>query len=374
MAWTVVFDDIEGVEAELRCDAQLLDLSRSHGVEFAGQLLAKRVEPDVDDFSVLPYWKNFKKEFFEVICTESDKYESLRKELAESKRTARWVVFTVATAIGATISVPAVVLSPFVALAILGSMRIGVEAWCTTKREAFELADGAPVLLAMEKASSDVHLRFDLGVKDHGWTHGFADYPEGDEGEYELVGGPRDLPGELGPGRAYYIQGNNHSDDLFMYLKRRLSTDDGIVPNQEYALDFRVTFASNAPSGCIGAGGPPGEAVVLKVGAWPVEPDTTVIDGYRRMNLDKGHQSKGGVAASVAGNIANGTPCPEDGSPVDYVKLVRDQEHSGVQSNANGELWLLVGTDSGFEALTALYYLAVEVLLTGVSNASEEKE
>ena len=31
---------------------------------------------------------------------------------------------------------------------------------------------------------------------------------------------------------------------------------------------------------------------------------------------------------------------------------------------AMGALWLLVGTDSGFEGLTALYYQRIEVTLT----------
>jgi hypothetical protein len=38
-----------------------------------------------------------------------------------------------------------------------------------------------------------------------------------------------------------------------------------------------------------------------------------------------------------------------------------------VNANSRGELWLLVGTDSGFEGLTALYYQRIDVTLAPVS-------
>ena len=43
----------------------------------------------------------------------------------------------------------------------------------------------------------------------------------------------------------------------------------------------------------------------------------------------------------------------------------RTHEHpTPVTASADGDLWLLVGTDSGFEGLTRLYYLRFEVELT----------
>ena len=64
------------------------------------------------------------------------------------------------------------------------------------------------------------------------------------------------LPTELGiPGTGYYIQGTNTSDDLFMFLTRRLTSQDGIEPNVQYLLDFNLTLASDAPSNAIGSGG-----------------------------------------------------------------------------------------------------------------------
>jgi hypothetical protein len=153
-----------------------------------------------------------------------------------------------------------------------------------------------------------------------------------------------------------------------MYLKRRLRVEDGIVASQTYRVEYVITLASNAASGCVGIGGAPGESVYLKAGASPIEPLSVLqSNGYLRMNVDKGNQSTGGTAASVAGNIANGIPC-EQASPYHPFALIqRSHQHTtNVRANANGELWLLVGTDSGFEGLTSLYYQSIRVRLIPV--------
>jgi hypothetical protein len=83
------------------------------------------------------------------------------------------------------------------------------------------------------------------------------------------------------------------------------------------------------------------------------------------MNVDKGEQTTAGPAGSVVGDIANGLPCDSASGDVQpYVSLVK--EHSNevpVKGSASGELWLLVGTDSGFEGVTALYYQQIVVEL-----------
>jgi len=79
-----------------------------------------------------------------------------------------------------------------------------------------------------------------------------------------LEAGIRPLPPELGiDGTGYYLRGVNRSDDLVMFLRYCLGPEDGIVPGKQYRITIRVAFASNAPSGAVGIGGPPGEAVVL---------------------------------------------------------------------------------------------------------------
>jgi hypothetical protein len=226
------------------------------------------------------------------------------------------------------------------------------------------LVVGMIIYVVVTGISSSVRLEFDFRQGAQGWGAGFAEYsPEMED--LMLEGEIRSLPHELGAnGTGYYLQGMNHSDDLFMFLKRPLGTDDGVVPGMEYRAMFTIVLASNAPSGAVGIGGAPGESVYLKVGASPIEPETYLDSDsdYYLMNVDKGSGNSGsGIAASVAGNIANGLHAEEDPR---YISLERQHEHEyTVNASPDGELWLLIGTDSGFEGLTAIYYQSVTVTL-----------
>ena len=112
----------------------------------------------------------------------------------------------------------------------------------------------------------------------------------------------------------------------------------------------------------------PGESVYLKAGATPTDPVSTGND-LNELNVDKGFQSQsqGGQAASVAGDIANGVPAEEAGNTPKYVSIRRRHIHTtGATTTGSGELSLLVGTDSGFEGVTGLYYQRVTATLIPV--------
>lgn len=231
----------------------------------------------------------------------------------------------------------------------------------------------ATVLLAISffnlhaGAQTSTRTVFDFRQGDSGWQANFADYnPNFNEGNriFELDSGIRTLPPELNDGgTAFYIQGHNRSADLFMFLKRRLDAGNGIMAGRKYQVNFKIVFASQAQNNCFGIGGAPGESVTLKAGATTVEPLPSAVDNRDlRMNIDKGNQSTGGRDAGVVGNIANGVECGAE--PNSFVTLSRTYNHEAtVTANANGELWLIVGTDSGFEGLTRLYYQQIEVTL-----------
>lgn len=212
-------------------------------------------------------------------------------------------------------------------------------------------------------AADAIQLTYEFRNGDLGWQSGFADYPPGDEGIFEFEAGIRPLPAELmEPATGYVLQSHNRSDDVFMFLARPLGPNDGLRPSTSYQVSFSIVFASNAPTGCAGIGGAPGESVYLKAGATPVEPVPVPDDeGVLRLNVDKGDQSQGGPAASVVGNIANGIDCE---APAMYASLARTHVHPfAVQTDEAGTLWLLVGTDSGYEGLTRLYFQRIEVTL-----------
>ncbi|WEK33902.1 MAG: hypothetical protein P0Y53_15545 [Candidatus Pseudobacter hemicellulosilyticus] len=190
-----------------------------------------------------------------------------------------------------------------------------------------------------------------------GWTADFADYPAANEATYELQSGHEQLPAPLNQSqRGFRLSGNNHSDDLFMFIKSKIS---GLEANKTYKAFIEVQFASNAPSGT--AGGAPGESVFLKAGFTTIEPvkELEEATGYYRMNIDKSNQGNSGADLKVIGNIANGKTAAE----YTLLELGGESNVFTVQSNEAGEVWVTVGTDSGFEGATTLYYRMIGVRL-----------
>jgi len=205
-----------------------------------------------------------------------------------------------------------------------------------------------------------------------GWEADFADYPLA-QTDTQFDSGIRPLPPELHAGAsAYYVQGNNERNyDLFMYVRRRLGPTDGIKENQPYLVAYRISLASNAANDCLPTVGSPGESVFLKAGAAPRMPVSVLKEGTYRLNVDKGEVNMGGKHASLVGTIANGLACRDFSSPaaVPYASITRAHKHPmPVRSNDKGELWLLVGSESAYGALTALYFEQIEVELTPVSS------
>jgi hypothetical protein len=210
-------------------------------------------------------------------------------------------------------------------------------------------------------ASDEPVTSFDFETGSQGWNAGFADYPnDGDPALYELESSWEPLPSGL-DGNALFIQGNNRSDDLFMYWKARI---EGLEPDTTYSVEMVVELASNVPSGLVGIGGSPGESVWIKTGASTIEPMAEPDDqGWLRMNIDIGSQSEGGDDAVVVGTIANPNLEPETADGSRYALLTLDGSGLDLtgRTDDSGTLWVFVGSDSGFEGQTALYYASIDV-------------
>jgi len=198
-----------------------------------------------------------------------------------------------------------------------------------------------------------VSYNFQYGTQN--WTAGFADYPSTDAATYELASGLRNLPTGF-QGSGFMLSGHNRSDDLFMFLKRKIS---GLSPSSKYKVQLKVRFLSNAGAGCMGIGGAPGESVWLKFGYADKEPKQ---DGFT-LNVPKGDQSQDGTQAKVQGDVAVAdAKC--DGSVYKAKTLKNVEKMLDIITNADGSVWLFVGTDSGFEGKTTLYYQNIEVRFT----------
>lgn len=152
------------------------------------------------------------------------------------------------------------------------------------------------------------------------------------------------------------VQSHNRSDDMFMSIKKKIT---GLDSTKIYEVFFSVDLGTSYHANSVGIGGSPASSVYLKVGASPKEPAKVVKDGFYTFNLDKGNQMEGGKELITIGDVANGLT--EPGFRV--VNRNNLNKPVGVKPNGKGEIWLCIGTDSGFEGLSVLYYDRVGVLI-----------
>lgn len=208
-------------------------------------------------------------------------------------------------------------------------------------------------LFSWVSLQADSKFNFNFSKGHDGWVADFADYPIGKEAFFELNWGWTNLPYPMHENqKGMFLSGNNHSDDLLMFIKRQV---DELDPNTEYDLMFNVTIESNVPVGQIGVGGSPGESVFFKVAASAKEPIKQIQGDYYRINIDIGSQGNGGNDGIVIGDLAN--PAVNVEAPSYMPKEMHSPRSFKAKTDEKGRLWLLAGTDSGFEA-TSHYYIA----------------
>lgn len=193
----------------------------------------------------------------------------------------------------------------------------------------------------------------DFSVGKDGWQAGFADYTFENKEIFELQESIEQLPSPLDESKkAYMISGMNRSDDLFMYLKKEFKN---LKANTSYKITLNLSMASDAMSGGFGVGGAPGESIGLGLGATTLEPKAVKQDNYYRMNINKINQCcTDGQDMIVIGNVANGK------QEYTFNMIERYGEFSA-KTDASGKLWVIIGTDSGYEGKTTLYYSDIKI-------------
>ena len=203
---------------------------------------------------------------------------------------------------------------------------------------------------------------------EQGWTAGFADLPaDYDQELYQLESGWGELPSGL-EGFGIYLYGQNSSDDLFMFLKVQV---EGLKPKTAYQVDFSIDLASNTPEGLMGIGGSPGESVFVKAGVTTDEPLIVTDDqGWLRMNIDKGNQASEGEDMINLGTLANPNIDLDTFTGDEYATMTLTSEGRSfdVLSDDQGKVWLIAGTDSGFEGPTGVYYDRIAVRFTEIAR------
>jgi hypothetical protein len=224
---------------------------------------------------------------------------------------------------------------------------------CTARRQS--LWGGAGVNRIQREVPS---LIYDFNDGLQGWQGGFADYPEGDEEYFELEQGLRPLPASVDANRqAYYMHGNDLSDDLMMYLKRQVEPGEGIVAGQRYLLLFHVTFASAV--GRIPVG--------LFVGGKTNEP---VVEARQDTHYAYLFMPDIATYTSKASGVGSVYVEEHDHDKV-FVAIRQSHMHPmAVTADDTARLWLMAEFDSGSEAELAFYFMRIRVTFVPLAEPS----
>lgn len=198
---------------------------------------------------------------------------------------------------------------------------------------------------------------YDFNEERYGWAAGFADYPSSpeDSAQFELKSAYTEPIASKLTKRSVMLSGKNVNKDLFMYIKKKV---DGLKPNTDYTLTFSVELASDLNAATTVSGG----SLFLKAGATGSEPKSVIDAGTYVMNIDKGNQGVAGEDMVLLGDIRSET------YNAAYSMVTRTNTMSNsrymARTNADGELWLIVGTDSSLEGTTKVFYTRVKVVFS----------
>ncbi|MGB7157669.1 MAG: hypothetical protein WBD40_06360 [Tepidisphaeraceae bacterium] len=273
-------------------------------------------------------------------------------------------------------------------LTINNCVTYGFSGFATGKGDDFiRVAEGAefrqPTALddgeGEDEVYREVYQRFDFNRGEQGWRPHFADYDPAPGAPTDLTDVPvpkpesaatfrseiAPLPPELkGERQGYRLFGTNRSDDLFVFLSRRLSRADGLLPNQRYQIVFSIKLATNNHPRALG----PHEGLVVGSLSRPVEVRFLPDSGARLIGNDgrTRAQPAHGDATVVFEDIKK-TDASLDRF-LDYESITLVRTHKTGSSSAGANLWLFAGVDSGSEGDVEYYFERVEVRLLPVSS------
>lgn len=195
--------------------------------------------------------------------------------------------------------------------------------------------------------ASTIKVDFNAGID--GWVLGTADYFDDDKPS-DVAAEWKNLPAPL-TGKGYYLTSRNRSDDVLTYVKHQYG---GFVAGAKYAVTFEMKYATDAGTGCFGVGGSRGGSVYMVVAASADEPKTVQDDRKRyHLNLDRGNQAESGRQGKVLGVQGDESLNCDGGKWASQTRS--SAEAIEVQADKDGRFWIVLGTDSGYEAANALY-------------------
>lgn len=220
-------------------------------------------------------------------------------------------------------------------------------------------AGGAALWLAALCLSASPVLGDSFGFETgyEGWIADFADYPVADSANWHLRHGIAAMPGVAPAQQGLRLAGDNFSDDLFLYVRKRFT---GLVPNAEYRMEVLAGIVTGQCPDCGG-----GDSFYLKAGATAKEPKKAATDGMFRMDIDKGNQARGGAEMDTLGFVhhdAEGDMKPH------LVRMGNAKHPFRFRADANGGIWVAVGVESAFETPVIWDLADLEVRFTSASG------
>lgn len=215
-----------------------------------------------------------------------------------------------------------------------------------------------PACLDTSAPRQTITLDFDMTVVGENWVAEAADFDVGREADVQLVGELRSLPAPLDPARlGIYLAGTNLSDDLFIFTKKLFA---GLAPNETYTVSMAVEIASDIHADCNVGTGP---LVWIKAGAMGTEPRAVQSAGRWITNFDRGDQDQRGEFTQL-GDIRNTIAgCPASGTWGIKGTVLQPQTHQ-LTTDAEGNFWIWLGTESGFESRHELFFDGFRLQLT----------
>lgn len=201
-----------------------------------------------------------------------------------------------------------------------------------------------------------------------GWTAGFSDYSDSNSVNMGLFDSLTLIPYASSSlnNKGIAIGGDNTSDDLFIFLKKKIT---GLLPNSTYKVTFNIGFATEMSSQIF-----IGECALIKVGGSSYEPlsDTIGHNGYYQMNIDKGNQQQDGPDMKKIS-------CTHHDSSYSYNHYYRFDTNNingpivNITTNSQGEMWVIIGNEMSHEFYTKLFYDDITIEFLNVTGIDETK-
>jgi len=197
-------------------------------------------------------------------------------------------------------------------------------------------------------------LTFDFNEGPADWVADFTDYAVPETPQADTIYQWRYYYGDSVQtptgGNAVVLSCNNVNGDVFMFLTNKVS---GLRPNSNYNLVYDISVATNADAG---------EGIILKAGGSDQEPKKIVDGNYCTLNVDKGTNLNSGASLISLGDIGNAQLAEsftylDKNNGKSYAPLV-------VKTNSEGEIWLIVGTDSLLEGKNVVVYSKINVVFS----------